>query len=342
VLSPELLKATKVALFVPPLKRVKFFGHSKEDADEKLRVQKMFDETDIDGGGALDRDEILGLTKRLGLEFGEAMLDQAMREMDPDGGGQVDFDEFEAWWFTKKNGKPRTPTCPILFIEELAACMRTNAYSGGDKIQPCGKYGNMFNIVLTGTVTIVERDPNHLLGSREHDTIIRTVKQADREPFFGLVAALSDKDRSNLGHTDEWFAKAEGFCDVSYISGHNPKEGELGYPHPGLRQLIRDFWPRRLDEDGNELPEGQAGEKVFYSVARNFYHAIWDEGKPETTQSAPNVLRTASGTPTSVQDSRMLDLSTKVDASLEALKADVGAMVSGLDAKLDLLLAGAS
>ena len=29
VLSPELLKITKVSLFVPPLKRVKFFGYSK-------------------------------------------------------------------------------------------------------------------------------------------------------------------------------------------------------------------------------------------------------------------------------------------------------------------------
>ena len=107
-----------------------------------------------------------------------------------------DFTEFEAWWFTKKNGKPRTPTCPIPFIEELAAAMRVNAYSPGDCIQNCGMYGYYMNMVLTGTVKIIERDPNYLLGSRDYDQVrprseaVSTVLSTVFVPVFVPVLPL--------------------------------------------------------------------------------------------------------------------------------------------------------
>lgn len=76
--------------FVPPS------GMKKKQEQEQLR--KMFKEIDTDGSGYLDRDEIKALTVRLGIDFSEADLDEAMAEMDDDGSGEVDFDEFALWW----------------------------------------------------------------------------------------------------------------------------------------------------------------------------------------------------------------------------------------------------
>jgi len=330
VLSPELLKTAKVSIFVPPLKRVKFFGYSKEDAEEKARVDQMFRETDVDNGGHLDREEILGLTKRLGIDFSDDQLNTAMREMDPDGGGEVDFTEFEAWWFTKKNGKPRTPTCPMRFIEELAAHMRVNAYSPKDVIQDCGMYGYYMNMVLTGTVKIIERDPNYLQGSRDFDQTIRVISQYDREPFFGLVSVLNTSQRCQLGKTDDWFAEAECFCDIAYIPGEDPILDEAGSTiesnargfSVGMRTLIHEFWP---DE----------GEKTFYSVARNLYHTIWnDHLEFEPTPDMSDVPKF-----TNPAERQMQELDARVDTEIASLRREVAATVEGLNSKLDTLLA---
>jgi calmodulin len=61
-------------------------------------ARALFDEIDEDGSGALDRDEIRVLAKRLGKKLTNAKLDAAMAEMDADGNGDVDFDEFLSWW----------------------------------------------------------------------------------------------------------------------------------------------------------------------------------------------------------------------------------------------------
>lgn len=326
VLSPELVKDTKVSLFVPPLKRVKFFGHSKEDADETVRVKKMFTDTDTDQGGHLDRMEIMGLTERLGIKFSDDQLDTAMREMDPDGGGEVDFDEFEAWWFTKKNGKPRTPTCPELFLSELAAAMRVNAYSPNDVIQGCGNYGFFLNIILTGKVHINERDPSYLNPKHSrHDQPVRLVSQYDREPFFGLVAVLNQHQKMQLTGTDEWYAKAEVFSDIAFIPGSDTTADSPIGKAVGVRTLIHRYWPKVTGQQG--------GEEILYGVARNLYHAIWnDDIKFEATPDHEEVQNSLP------IEKTMIAMEKRIDVELKKMQVDVDGIMVNLGEKLDALL----
>ena len=191
------------------------FGYSKDDEKEKENVEKMFNETDIDGGGYLDKEEIRGLTKKLEIDFTDDQLRTAMKEMDPDGTNQVDFEEFEEWWFLKKNGVKRppyapgqqthahtythahthsaVPTCdlvgrdltsrvsvgcrqaPMAFLQEVAAAMEVKALSPGDPVLECGEYGDALKIVLTGTVEVVQRDPLWREGKTEHEMLQRTI-----------------------------------------------------------------------------------------------------------------------------------------------------------------------
>ena len=73
------------------------FGYSKDDEKEKENVEKMFNETDIDGGGYLDKEEIRGLTKKLEIDFTDDQLRTAMKEMDPDGHDDQWWHK-EGWW----------------------------------------------------------------------------------------------------------------------------------------------------------------------------------------------------------------------------------------------------
>ena len=88
------------------------FGYSKDDEKEKENLEKMFNETDTRGGGYLGKNAIRRLTKKLQIDFTDDQLRTAMKEMDPDGTNQVDFEEFEEWWFLKKNGVKRPPYAP--------------------------------------------------------------------------------------------------------------------------------------------------------------------------------------------------------------------------------------
>ena len=48
--------------------------------------------------GALDREEIRVLSKKMHKRLSEEQLDAAMRAMDEDGSGEVDFPEFFKWF----------------------------------------------------------------------------------------------------------------------------------------------------------------------------------------------------------------------------------------------------
>jgi Ca2+-binding EF-hand superfamily protein/outer membrane protein OmpA-like peptidoglycan-associated protein len=64
--------------------------------------QSTFAALDVDGSGALDREElgkaagVLGAT--LGFIMSEKQLDHQFKLMDPDGDGVITIDEFEVWW----------------------------------------------------------------------------------------------------------------------------------------------------------------------------------------------------------------------------------------------------
>ena len=69
-------------------------------------VRRLFDKTDTDGSGTLDRAEISSLVNSLGVwdsmwdseEEKTEILDIIMREWDPDEDGRVEFSEFCAWY----------------------------------------------------------------------------------------------------------------------------------------------------------------------------------------------------------------------------------------------------
>ena len=89
---------------------------------KRVKVKLLFDEIDADRSGLLDLDEVLQLTKSLGMELSAQGLRVAMAAMDVDGSGEVvrrliffqkfkfcvknkqtfqqDFDEFYQWWTT--------------------------------------------------------------------------------------------------------------------------------------------------------------------------------------------------------------------------------------------------
>ena len=88
--------------------------------------------------------------------------------MDPDDNNEVGFEEFEAWWFLKRNGVKRPPPAPIPFLQEMAALVTLSACSPSDPILECGQYGSHLQIVMTGTVEVVQRDPLWREGKSEH------------------------------------------------------------------------------------------------------------------------------------------------------------------------------
>ena len=71
----------------------------KMQSDEVTqRLWKLFQEIDVEGTGALDRDDVARLSQNMGADLTEMELDQAMGEMDADGSGEADFEEFHTWW----------------------------------------------------------------------------------------------------------------------------------------------------------------------------------------------------------------------------------------------------
>ena len=56
---------------------------------KRVKVKLLFDEIDADRSGLLDLDEVLQLTKSLGMELSAQGLRVAMAAMDVDGSGEV-------------------------------------------------------------------------------------------------------------------------------------------------------------------------------------------------------------------------------------------------------------
>ena len=54
-LSPPLKQRIKKEIFVRPLREVRIFGHSRQEAKESTEMREMFDDIDEDGGGSLDQ-----------------------------------------------------------------------------------------------------------------------------------------------------------------------------------------------------------------------------------------------------------------------------------------------
>lgn len=65
---------------------------------DREAARKLFVQTDDDGSGDLDRAEIAGLTRRLGLHLSPSEIEDALNAMDTDSDGVVSCEEFMQWF----------------------------------------------------------------------------------------------------------------------------------------------------------------------------------------------------------------------------------------------------
>ena len=62
--------------------------------ERRQAAKKMFEETDTDGNGTLDVEELQELAKRMGVDLTLEQAHLAFSDIDEDGSGEIDFDEF--------------------------------------------------------------------------------------------------------------------------------------------------------------------------------------------------------------------------------------------------------
>merc|ERR1711871_653714 len=121
-LSDGLKAKIREAVYMPVLKKIAFFGWDDRDDAEEASVKDMFDRTDTDGSGKLDKDEIRALFVNLELHLTDEQFKVCFDELDRENTGEVEFHEFSWWWFLTKYGKPRISSgtrCSIEFLQGL-------------------------------------------------------------------------------------------------------------------------------------------------------------------------------------------------------------------------------
>ena len=71
------------------------FMHGRRLYGQKVKtIDEFFDAVDKDGGDSIDREELSGALKRLGLGLKKEHIDILMEVFDEDGGGEIERDEF--------------------------------------------------------------------------------------------------------------------------------------------------------------------------------------------------------------------------------------------------------
>lgn len=305
-LSEALKRRIKIALFKPALINVKMLGHAKDSIAEDKRVKELFEETDEDGGGSLDHSEISGLIKRLGMEMTQEQMEAAFAEMDADGEGAIEMVEFEQWWFLKKFGVPKIEPPPHGFLEEMAFMMssRTMAKAPDDHIVEAGQYGQRFYILLAGTVELNGSGPVPV--GRQ---MPRKVKHEEREPIFGLSAALRRQYQEQIEEsTRDWTVKAVTYCDLLYLDKED------------CPAVFRDSWPKGPEE----LKLVAKYFYVFSDVESDGEAATLGQTEETETLDTNGVRQT---------EQALTEKIARVQKQLQS-------SLASLDSKLDKLLAG--
>lgn len=237
MLSPGLIESIQNAVYRPVLERVRFFGWNKEDELENQQVKKMFDDIDTDGGGSLDRAETTALFKKLQIDLSDEQYEQVFKELDGDGEGQIDFEEFQSWWFLKKNGKPRMNKCPSLFLDALCTKLNTQPFAIREEIVHPGDYGKSLIIVLQGTVQVY-RDtteyPVILPDGKERPALLtEVVKYDDREPIVGFASCLGHSQWKEVeNRTADWVVHANTYVDTAWVARED------------IIVCFENFWPK--------------------------------------------------------------------------------------------------
>ena len=257
-LSEPLRQKIKEEIFIRPLREVRIFGRSKKDKKEVQNLKKLFDSIDTDGGGSLEQEEIKKLFKSLGIddvstaEVSSMMVEMKMHNPDTaipqsEDRDDVTFEQFQSWWYYKKHGRPKMPTCPIVFLEQLASIMSDSlkpygrneqvvgAYAqvpkneqDGDTSHKC--YGERLTFVMTGTVVIVKSPP------RSYDIVMA---------------------RSTWGRN-----RPHG------LSGSLHRQGQRGRVMPGsVNHVLRTCKVLHIDDDGAPCMHSDAGGDMVPDIS---------------------------------------------------------------------------
>ena len=70
----------------------------RRDEGEEKELGSLWKQVDTDGSGALDREEVGQVLKKMGKVSDGEGLDKALAEIDEDGSGEVEYPEFLVWW----------------------------------------------------------------------------------------------------------------------------------------------------------------------------------------------------------------------------------------------------
>ena len=81
MLSDRLRARICEAVYLPKLKKICFFGWDEMEDDEETKVKGLFDATDTDASGFLDRDEIEALFAKLGISLTGEIFAQCYDEL---------------------------------------------------------------------------------------------------------------------------------------------------------------------------------------------------------------------------------------------------------------------
>ena len=316
MLSPGLIESIQNAVYRPTLERVRFFGWNKEDEMELAQVRKMFDEIDTDSGGTLDQNETKALFVKLNVPLEDDQYQQVMSELDPEGDGEVDFDEFQHWWFLKKNGRPRMQKCPSAFLDSLCTKLQTQPFAIDEYVVREGDYGKSLIIVLAGTLTVY-RDVSHYPiddpkgGSAEKEFgkpadrpahLSERVSADDREPIVGFASCLGTKQWKTVGNrTSDWVVVAESYVDTAWVA------------RADIVECFETSW--------------KGGQDQMVEVAKHHYEVDTQVASGDAAQAVDEELT-----------DEQLELAAKLDTLNQEMSAKLAAVERSMDAKLDGIL----
>ena len=162
------------------------------------------------------------------------------------------------------------------------------------------------------------------MDTTELGQVKRAVEDSNREPLFGITAALPERTRASLRkHTEHLRTLASKFCDIGSVS------------RAEMLDLLDKHWNKIGDETGQ-------GARVFMSIARNVYEpGTWEPNDDILTGwdlESPVQRISSSGESASTIEQKVTLLEDRMTKQMESLRTKVETTLAGLDTKLDLLL----
>ena len=109
-------------------------------ADELADIQRAFDEFDTDKTNTISLNELIALSKRLGVEMSDKKGKAAMEALDTNKDGVLSFEEFVAWW---GESNAETATTLLAVKSKLKARQLLNKFTRSLNITPDPKEDGM-------------------------------------------------------------------------------------------------------------------------------------------------------------------------------------------------------